>query len=298
MIKSENNLKHDISVENISPEKAAEWLAHKNFSGQRAVHERHINFLAETIRQQQFDGGSPIRIAVCGQNEWIVDGQHRLSAIISSGISVDCVVVRTHCPTPQQVAELYARIDRGRGRSINDALRGLGLVSSTSLNQTQINLLGTATPLIAAELSGHLTGSHYTSRSPEFRAKLIEAWEPYAAMFFAATDGATEGRLFSRREVMAIGLITFADAQEMAQQFWRGAAMDDGLSLTDPRKHLLKIMRSTKPTSNGVGLLAHSVAVCWNAWQRGDQMKLVRVIDARAPIKLLGTRYAKRTDAT
>ena len=290
-------IKHEVSVETITPEIAAEWLSKNTFENQRKTLGKHIKFLTETIRQGQFDTGSPIRFAVYNQIHWLVDGQHRLSAIIASGIpSIACVVIKTHCQEERDVAELYARIDRGRGRSLVDALRGLGLTNSGVLNHTQINWLGAALTLISVGLRGHVNGSDYESRSPEFRAKLISEWEQYGQQFFAATDGSSDGRLFTRREVVAVGLITLADAHEMAMQFWRGAAMDDGLSANDPRKHLLRILRTVAPTANGAGMLAHSVATCWNAWQRGDEMKIVRVADVRAPIKLLGTRYAKRND--
>jgi hypothetical protein len=290
-------IKHEVSVETITPEIAAEWLSKNTFENQRKVLGRHVKFLTETIRQGQFDTGSPIRFAVHNNTNWLVDGQHRLSAIIASGIpSIECVVIKTHCQEQQDVAELYARIDRGRGRSLVDALRGLGLTNSGVLNRTQINLLGAALTLISIDLRGHINGADYESRSPEFRAKLISEWEQEGRQFFSTTDGSPDGRLFNRREVIAIGLITFADAHEMALQFWRGAAMDDGLSATDPRKHLLRIIRTVPIASNGIGMLAHSVAVCWNAWQRGDEMKIVRVADVRAPVKLLGTRYAKRND--
>ena len=223
-------IKHEVSVETITPELAAEWLSKNTFENQRKALRKHIKFLAETIKQGQFDTGSPIRFAVHNQNVWLVDGQHRLSAIIASGIpSISCVVIRTHCQEERDVAEIYARIDRGRGRSLVDALRGLGLASSTTLNHAQINWLGAALPLIAIDMRGHLNGSDYESRSPEFRAKLISEWEHHGKQFFNATDGSSDGRLFNRREVIAIGLITFADAYEMATQFWRGAAMDDGL---------------------------------------------------------------------
>ena len=290
-------IKHEVSVETITPEMAAEWLSKNTFENQRKTLGKHIKFLTETIRQGQFDTGSPIRFAVHNQTNWLVDGQHRLSAIIASGISsIACVVIKTHCQEERDVAELYARIDRGRGRSLVDALRGLGLTNSGVLSHSQINWLGAALTLIAVGLRGHVNGSDYESRSPEFRAKLISEWEQCGQQFFAATDGSSDGRLFTRREVVAVGLITFADAHEMALQFWRGAAMDDGLSANDPRKHLLRILRTVPPTANGAGMLAHSVAACWNAWQRGDEMKIVRVADVRAPIKLLGTRYAKRND--
>lgn len=290
-------IKHEVSVETITPEMAAEWLSRNTFENQRKALARHVKFLTETIRQGQFDTGAPIRFAVHNNTYWLVDGQHRLSAIIASGIpSIACVVIKTHCQEEQDVAELYARIDRGRGRSLVDALRGLGLTNSGVLSHSQINWLGAALTLISIDLRGQVSGANYEARSPEFRAKLISEWEHLGQQFFAATDGSSDGRLFNRREVIAVGLITFADAHEMALQFWRGAAMDDGLSSTDPRKHLLRVLRTALPAANGVGMLAHSVAVCWNAWQRGDEMKIVRVADVRAPIKLLGTRYAKRND--
>lgn len=287
-------MKHTAGIEIVTPEQARVYLANNNFGGQRALNRLHVAFLTEALRKNQFDAGAPIRFAQNDGRWWLVDGQHRLSMISEADTPVEMVVIRTICETAQDVADLYARIDRGRGRSITDALRALGVYSQSALSPTQMAILAATVPVLAGNLYGHVSGSSYASKSAEARAEIMDKWLDAAALFFAAIEGGPHGRLFNRREVTAVGLVTFADAQHAALEFWRGAAMDDGLQAHDPRKQLLLFMMRTKPSSSGIGVLAHGVAACWNAWHRGDQLKIVKVMDASAPVRLAGTRYAKR----
>jgi hypothetical protein len=287
-------VKHTASVEIITPEEAAEYLAKNNFSGQRALSKDHVAFLSDTRRQGQFDGGAPIRFAQHDGTWWLVDGQHRLAMISGADEPVEMVVVRTVCESAQQVADLYSRIDRGRGRNLTDALRALGIYKGAAMTPTQMSVFAATVPILAGELQGAVRGSSYISKSAEARVALMQDWSHAAEMYFSAVDGSPHSGLFKRREVMAVGLVTFADAQHSALEFWRGAAMDDGLQATDPRKQMLLYMMRTRPSHHGVGFLIHGVAACWNAWHRGDHLKMVKVMDVSAPVKLAGTRYAKR----
>lgn len=284
-------------VVRITPETARLHIANEIFAGQRQISETHVEFLADTMRKKQFNGGSSIQFARCDETGWVVvDGQQRLHAIVRSGIPQDIVVVRHECGSVRDLAGLYARIDRGRGRSVIDAMRALGLLDGeTSLSQTELKHFSQAAVLLRRDMtSAAISGSTYDAKSAEARHDEMSKWSQPATLYFAHTRGAAERKLFDRREVVAIGIVTFADAPKLAAEFWGGAAKDDGLRASDPRKKMLETMRKTPASRTGIGYLGNAVSACWNAYVEGRDLSKVIVRDPRADVALIATRYAKR----
>lgn len=99
-------------VTTISPADATAWLQAncKN----RPVRKRHVEFLANEIKNGNWQvNGQPIVIA---ENEQVLDGQHRLLAIIEAGIPIKSMVVYG---IPEAA---FATIDTGAVRTSADAL--------------------------------------------------------------------------------------------------------------------------------------------------------------------------------
>lgn len=287
--------KHAVSIQILTPEEAKFILDNENFPGQRPVKRDNVMYLTGEYNEGHFDTGEAIRFATHAGRRYLINGQHRLQMLSKLDKPLEFVVVTTKCESLEGVAHLYARIDRGRGRSITDALKGLGLYKDSPLSQTNMQHLGACAPLFLCNLQGR--ADRHTLRSAEAREPIITEYLPAAEKYFNAVKGSLNEKLFSRREVATVGLATFHDspANEQAYEFWAKCAADDGLSASDPRKAALEFMRRTKPFGLGVGALAHGVAACWNAYYRGDQLRLVKVFDPAAPLRIMGTRWWRRT---
>jgi hypothetical protein len=111
------------SVEDITPETAAEWLKLVAPS-QRPLNARHVNRLADDMTSGRFlSNGDPIRFDWDGR---LVDAQHRLAAAVKAGFTLRrIVVVRGLAP------ETITTIDTGsKARTASDVLkmRGAGKV--------------------------------------------------------------------------------------------------------------------------------------------------------------------------
>ena len=101
-----------ICVSEITPELARQWLT-LNVSN-RAESPVHIKKLEGYIR----DGlwrmtGDPIRFSKAGK---LIDGQHRLQAILNSGMAVQCVVMR------DLENDIFDVLDSGKARGKTDVL--------------------------------------------------------------------------------------------------------------------------------------------------------------------------------
>jgi hypothetical protein len=292
----EKQMEHKAVVTTIDPRTARSMLE-LNFSLQRSVSAHHVQFLRDTMKAGEFDGGEPIRFGMSPNTPWVLlNGQHRLHAIASGETTVDMVVVYTKCQSAEDVARVYARIDRGRQRNMVDAMKALGLIArDNQMSQTDLKVFSQAAVLLRIGLqSKSISGNSYDSKSAEARHAEMEKWQKPAREYFAAIHGSAEKTLFERREVAAIGIVTFADAPHNAQAFWHEAAKDDGLRANDPRKKMLEVLRRAPVSRSGIGYLANAVASCWNAYIEGRDLSKVIVRDPRADITLLDTRYAKR----
>lgn len=286
---------HTVAVSKISPGLASTILAKNNFAEQRKLNTNHVAYLADSLQANQFDGGSPIRFAEFAGSRYLIDGQHRLTMLTNTGKTVEFVVVTTHCASLDEVAHLYARIDRGRGRSVTDALRALGLYITDDLSSGQMKALISCMPLIAGGLKQSVSGSAYYSKSAEHRSELAEKWRSHAIKFFDAIAETSNAKSFLKREIVLVGMVTMADAPERmrAAEFWRGAARDDGLAADDPRKAMLEFVRRNTPTASGIGYFGHGVVAAWNAWAEGRKLRVIKPGDITQTIKPRGTRWER-----
>lgn len=101
-----------ITIEQVTPEVARAWLERN--TGNRSASMAHVAKLEKTIREGGWKmTGDPIRFSKGGS---LLDGQHRLHAILQSGIAVTCVVMRGFDES------IFDVLDSGKGRQKSDVL--------------------------------------------------------------------------------------------------------------------------------------------------------------------------------
>lgn len=105
-------------IEEITPQKAAYYLTKR--SGQRPCSERHVNYLTRIMAEGRFFDmtGEAIQFDFHGN---LINGQHRLSALVNAGKTYRFLVVRGLNP------EAYRSIDQAKKRSGGDTLSVLGV---------------------------------------------------------------------------------------------------------------------------------------------------------------------------
>lgn len=99
-------------IETITPAKAVEYLA--TSKGNRPISKIVVRSYADSMRQGKwFLNGVPI---IFDNNGCVIDGHHRLNAIIQSGIPVQTAVCRG------VQSEAFTTIDQGRSKSLGQLL--------------------------------------------------------------------------------------------------------------------------------------------------------------------------------
>lgn len=113
----------DHKVMTITPEMAETWLLCN--SKNRPLSERRSEQLARTMSRGEWElNGDAVRFAETGV---LIDGQHRLRAIVRSGVSIESLVVTGLSESTFDV------IDQGKARSPSEVLSMRGEVNTVAL---------------------------------------------------------------------------------------------------------------------------------------------------------------------
>ena len=254
----------NIEVLEITPHMAQVWL--ERGGKNRRVSPRLVIRLAAAIRRGEWMlTGDSIKI---GEDNTVLDGQHRLHAIFQAGIPVTSLVVRNVAATAMDV------IDTGRARKASDVLALHGYVSVAAVASAARSLLlidrfgrYNANSREVAELVSNANILRYVEAHPEIH------------------DGVRMGETL-RGAGMAGGagllgafctLILRVDdeaAQEFAYSLGSGANLEPDSPILRLRNRLATQQRFYGSGDEREAYLAIAIKA-WNAWRKGEQMKLL-----------------------
>lgn len=290
-----------VAVQIVSPEQAMLWLASDKYAPQRNLNQNHVSFLADEMRQEAFKQDTMIEFCSVNGIEWLTDGQHRLTAVVVSGIPQRFVIVRRPMLDEESVALDYTRTDKGKPRTIAEDYRTLDLRSEFDMDSfTKIEKLGAAVQFINAGFYHSKTGKMHSKP----RLRLMREYAEAASLFFIDVLGAHRvlRHRLDRRATLGVALVTYRYSTDkfgdQVSDFWSGVALDDGLRSTDPRKHALKhlmevgmmgsaaTMRAVTPTYS-----SRFIARCFNLYVSGETTKQIKIMDPTQPILILGSPF-------
>lgn len=289
-----------VAVQIVSPEQAMLWLASDKYAHQRRLNQVHASFLADEMRQEAFKQDTVIEFCSVNGTEWLTDGQHRLTAVVISGIPQRFVIIRRPMLDEEAVAIDYTRTDKGKTRTIAEDYKTLDLDAELGLTFTQIEKLGAAVQFIN-------TG-FYHSKTTKMHSKprlaLMREYAEPAELFFDDVAGAPQPlrHRLDRRATLGVALVTYkhslSEFGHKVGEFWRGVAQDDGLRSTDPRKLAIKHITEVGMTGSAATMRsvtpAYSsrfIARCFNLFVTGENIKQIKIMDPTQPILILGSPF-------
>jgi hypothetical protein len=293
----------DYGMVAMTPERAASYLARFPFPRQRRMRKAHVAYLASTMRNGTF-APCTIDLAECEATSetFLVNGYHRLHAVIASGCTVPLYVIRHECPDFEAVVDLYGRLDRGAGRSVSDVLKVHAVSEEFGLPTNWLARISSA--LLFAN-NGFNDSTHTATRSgdwvlqvkdADFRLGQLREWREEISAYYTATY-ATTGATVPLRNVgvASVGLVTLRYQPERAGAFWTAVGENDGLRKGTPERTLLDFLAAEMGARQSIASRsARGTALCWNAAYEGRPFQLVRVMDQYRPITILGTPYKGR----
>jgi hypothetical protein len=296
------------SLQTITPEQAQEWLDSSTYELQRGVRPYHVKRLAAAILAGEFEP-ELIKFKVLNQRLILVNGQHRLQAIVAANTPAQMYVAFEHAETEAAVAQSYRALDSGLSRSMMDKMATSDIAKSIGLSGRASVTVGAAVALIARGLSSTRTrADEVWQGSFEARLRSINRWADEAYQFHEILRQG-KGMLKTRLEVapvQAIALITLRHQNEKATEFWSRVARDqisdtEGLINCTGEKQLVDYVMSHHSRGVDSNHFARVVSFCWNAYyenRRLNNLKGINWLNKENPVRIAGTPFTGRVTPT
>lgn len=246
-----------VTVEQITPQIAAALLTHNTHN--RPIRAAGVARYAEAIRHGQWlpEAGTPICV---GEDDVLLDGQHRLAAIVQTETTIPMVVVRN---VPAGVQDV---IDTGKARTPGDALTLHGYADGP--------LCAAALRYVAA-YRAHRTFTKAVDLTTIDTLVMMEAEAHLPEFARAARDLGREYAILSPAMTAAVGILA-AEAlggPDVPRRFYTdlAAANPHGATILDAlAAHLYAWGQAPMHSRKRPARMAVAVSVvrCFNIWER------------------------------
>lgn len=251
----------EFSFVTITPEMAASWLERNDIN--RPLRPDRVTQIAQAIRRGEWKvNGDTIKINPDGQ---ILDGQHRLWAIVESGLSVMSAVVIGLDTGAQHTVDIGAR------RNLSDALRLHG--------ETNTNNLAAALNLFHLwRLGDSVMRSPHASRlTPAQAFAILEVDGPRIrdALQRASTVRSAMNKTLTS-SIITCCLLRFGEIDaEDAVTFWERVGDGTGMKKNDPCYMLREsCTKNSKRRNKYPTLMMFALVIkAWNAFRSGREIQ-------------------------
>jgi ParB-like chromosome segregation protein Spo0J len=244
----------------LTPELAEKWLGQN--IGNRNLRRQKVQQYARDMREGNWHtSGQAIQLDWNGR---LIDGQHRLEAVIESGVTVEALIVEGLDPRAREV------IDTGAKRTASDALKFAGHTQDATL-------LAAVARIADARENGYLRTAMATT-VPQLSNSDVIAW-------VELNPDVASAMLLARRTGKAINIqpSVWAYCLHELQKVDVGLAAEFAESIADmrlegkgdPRKVLLDIFHRAATGQRRKPGIAEGIYIvyrAWNAWVAGQQL--------------------------
>lgn len=260
----------DIEYIDVTPEMAEKWLE-KN-SKNRKLSDRVVSRYAQMMSNDQWHyDASPLRFDT---DDNVLDGQHRLWALVESGTTQKFLVVRGLDPRS------FVTIDTGKTRSFGD------IISIERPGLRNVHHLAAVTAMLwrwdqgyrgkQLRATGNVPAAPAETLLNLFESREEEIVELYHSAQAVARKVPGLGATIISLLMSIFNKIDADDAEFFFERLMDGAGLDAGNPILALRNNLLKFAstrdrRTNLPTEVGVALGIKA----WNAYRRGDDIHIL-----------------------
>lgn len=254
------SMKPSASVVVVTPEMAARWLS-KNQKN-RNIRQAAVSSYARDMASGNWQlTGEAVKFDRSGN---LIDGQHRLMAIIKSDVPVTMFVVRGLPAGAQDV------MDSGAKRQAADALHLSGHKNATTV---------AATARLALSLEANGNDTRHANKA--FTNSEIAEWVTKNPGVEDAAAAAMNLRNFVdiSPSVIALSWLTFSNIDaDACLEFWTSIGNNSTDGPGDPRNTLIRRVASARRASERLNQVTQLsfVTRAWNAWRKGASLSILR----------------------
>ena len=280
----------------MSPGTAKRILEELNFPGQRKIDSRRVYGHSHAIVNGDWMGSYPIHFAALPDGRiWLVDGQHRLTAIGDAMAPVGVTIRIVEMESEKEARNFYSGFDgKGSVRTNVQILDAVGIAEALGLTSRMTRAIYEAAPLLLNGLEP-LTGVVNIRNNPAIHlqsAKMaaITEWASQAKEFQQIVKTAGKGlyEKLHKTGPVAVAMYTLRHQPARAKAFWSGVALNDGLRRGDPRHTLIQDFGIRDIGAGSVRQRVQQSALAWNAYFEGRDLKIIKCVTGAA-ITLSGT---------
>jgi len=263
-------------TEQVTPEKATEWLGLNTFMSQRALRQNHVKQLSTAILEGNFTTGNIAFATNAAKTRTeLVNGQHQLHAILKTGIPIIANIEVATCESMQDVSQYFSQFDVGAVRSIRDIVKAESDSLSLDWPVRVASMIASAAEYIDDK---HKYRNPDKTKTRYERAKRIENLVS-EGNFVNELCAGENARMLCRVPVVVAMIMTFYADQCAATEFWESVRMGTNFNEKDPRRFLRDYLMSTPITLKSAKAKEASSAkeittrciVTWNTWRRGEK---------------------------
>lgn len=272
-------------------------LENHNYKAQRNIKPYQVRRLAVQMKNGEFTPGSQMTFAVLPDGSaHLVNGQHRLKAIIEVDTQVEFQIRINEAADEAELSRLYYREDyTSAPRTANDVAKALDLAGTYKVSKTVASAAFMCGVIIADGLRA--AGGRYedeTLNTADGRKAAIEPYWPQVRRYDEIVNKADAQlrRKLIVASVMAVALVTLKHQPEKAIPFWTGVAENNGLRKGDPRRSLVVALLS-RNFRRSIEIMA-TISTAWGHWFAESKMDVL-VIRNPPTCAPEGTPFEKRT---
>jgi hypothetical protein len=278
------------SIATIQPSQASQYL--NTVRDNRNVSQKHIRNLTHSLKDNRWMvNGESIKFADDDEgNSYLMDGQHRMLAVVQSGIPMTTVVIEGLDPLS------FPSIDSGKRRSLADVLSILDFAHPSVLSGG-LNILdkyynggigkgGSTTASLPNETAESLMHRYPDMTKSAALASRMTSTNPISAAISCALHYVFAHIPAKETQVGVLGVVAAELEQEKdADSFF--LKLGRGLNLTEdcPIRRFREVMlrhKQAKVSCSRYYTLS-GVIKAWNHWRKGTQLKrFVHSIDGKA----------------
>lgn len=296
--------RNGVRYELIGPAEASDMLLNSKYQGQRNLSKLAVARYVEAMKNGKWNiSETAIVLGVRSNVQHLLNGQHRLCAVVDSNIAQTFIVQRNEYATDLAMDRAYAAMDQGTKRTPRQGLIALGAHERLGVP------IASAEAAVAAlrAIGGRFESDQYHTalsqrlKSAEPQDELLTLWhkEIYSYTHCIKGSDMRVQHRFLRKPVMAVGLLTMRYAPLEATQFWTSTALNNGLLRGQPERVLYDYLTLNDSRSRTLPYHCSVVAGCWNAFVQGREIQKVMGFEDR-PISLKKTPFVgdSNIDAT
>jgi hypothetical protein len=252
-----------VGIETITPKAASKMLESSVGNFRNIDKGRVAKYAAEMISGKWLFNGETMKLS----GTCVIDGQHRLAAIVKSGVTVECVVIRNLDKMTG------VTIDCGKGRTLSDWAKYRGIKNAASVTSMARNVV----LYNAGRWGSQNVSSCYTKDSD-----IVEYIELHNEQLQAAQHIADPCRAIVPRSFLGALLVIACGGRPPSENNmcnWFCDALHSGIGLNEGEPVLVlrnKLVGVEKSRRESRFLQKMVLTLAWNKTIKGERVKLLK----------------------